>query len=669
MTRLHPTRRSFCSIVAFALIWTFPRVAAGSITITSAGSTSSGGAAPNSLAVADIDGDGAVDVAVANFGTGTNGSDYVLWGDGTGHFSGSTKWADGVINRGVAAVDLDGDGHVDLVIGDQGNSHLTVLWGDGSRTPTAQQDLSFEGAGAADLAVADLNGDGTPDIVVGIAEGSDVVIFFNDGSRTFHSLIVAAGVRPNAVTTGQLDGQSGLDIVVGGFWSNAISFLFNNGSGGFAAPLTQAAGVLPAGIVVGEFTGDSHLDIAYVRRGCFLDAEGTCNDDGLTVLAGDGTGTFTPWASWDTGEGPSGLAKGDFDGDGRDDLVVANTNSNTVSIFLGQVGGGFSALSPIPVDRRPGFYPTGIAVADLNNDGCPDIVTANWTSGTVTVLLVTGCTVEPTPTSTPTRTPTDTPTSTPTETPTSTPTDTPTPTPTSTPTRTPTVAPTSTATGTPTRTLTSTATSTPTATPTAEDRDGDGVSDEIEDGAPNNGDGNGDGIPDSQQPNVTSLPSAKGYITVVVGDGCEQNRDVAVTPEASCGNDERFRYPFGMVTFRLNCERATVTLIFHGAATLQGYSYRKFGPMPPGFNAPQFYTLPDVVFGDMTIGGVTAATATFTLVNGGLGDDTDSTDRTIVDPGGPARSVPDTAPVASAWGIGGLVALLSAVAWLVLRKA
>ena len=196
------------------------------------------------------------------------------------------------------------------------------------------------------------------------------------------------------------------------------------------------------------------------------------------------------------------------------------------------------------------------------------------------------------------------------------------------------------------------------------------MSNPIEDAAPNGGDGNGDGTPDSQQPNVTSLPSAsgRGYITVIVDPACGQNRDVVDVPAASEGEDGQFIYPFGMIGFRLHCETATVTILFHGTSSLAGYTYRKFGPIPPLFNAPQFYTLPGVVFGSTTIGGATVATATFTLTNGGWGDGTDATDGTIVDPGGPATVRPSNAPVASGWGMAALVAFLSTVAWLALRR-
>jgi hypothetical protein len=175
--------------------------------------------------------------------------------------------------------------------------------------------------------------------------------------------------------------------------------------------------------------------------------------------------------------------------------------------------------------------------------------------------------------------------------------------------------------------------------------DGDGVPPLVEDAAPNNGDGNGDGVPDSQQAHVASLPSAtgSGYVTVVVSGGCSQIQSVATYTAASRGNDPNFDYPYGLVGFTIPCSAATVKVIFHNAANLNGFTYRKFGPTPPAFNNPQWYTLPGVTFGTEVIGGQTVATATFTLTDGQLGDDTD-VDGFIVDQGGPGLPADQTGP-------------------------
>ena len=323
---------------------------------------------------------------------------------------------------------------------------------------------------------------------------------------------------------------------------------------------------------------------------------------------------------------------------------------------------------------------------------------ATWTAQTADMMttvesntasaevLVFTATPTDTPTTTPTETPTETATqtatatATPTHTPTPTPTNTLTQTPTNTPTNTPTQTPTGTSTpsGTPTNTPTGTPSQTPTGTPTAtpQDDDGDGVGDVTEAGAPNGGDGNGDTIPDSMQSNVASLPAASGlgYVTVVAsGTGsCQDLHNVHTVAEGSLGTDADFIYPYGLIGFTINCSgQATITIIFHTAFSKPLADYRKFGPIPPLFGSPEFYTLPGVVFGTTQVPPMTGpllTTVTFTLANGQLGDDTPAADNLIVDEGGPAVPLFRAAPLLSPHGLVGAVVLLALVGALGLRR-
>jgi hypothetical protein len=224
---------------------------------------------------------------------------------------------------------------------------------------------------------------------------------------------------------------------------------------------------------------------------------------------------------------------------------------------------------------------------------------------------------------------------------------------------------------TPTDTPTSTPTATPTATPID---DGDGVPATVEDDGPNGGDGNGDHVLDSTQANVASLPSATGhgYITVVAsGDGgCGELQNVQAMTEAAEGSDPSFAYPFGLISFHLQC--TTITIFLHGAdPAFPPAVYRKFGPVAPNFNGPsQFYTLPGVVFGTIQVPagtGPSVVTATFTLRDNQLGDGS-GTIGLIVDPSGPAIPIANSTPVVSSWGLAALVGLLSATAWCTLRR-
>ena len=208
----------------------------------------------------------------------------------------------------------------------------------------------------------------------------------------------------------------------------------------------------------------------------------------------------------------------------------------------------------------------------------------------------------------------------------------------------------------------------------AEFNDGDGIDVGTENSAPNNGDGNDDGIPDSEQSDVTSLPAAQGggYLTMSVGGGCSLAQSVAaVAPSAL--DPANYSYPLGLLEFSLPCENALVTVYYHGATSLDGHAYRKYGPTTPGAAPSSWYTLPGVVFGTTTIDGQTVSTATFELADNQLGDDTGD-DGVIVDQGGPGLppSAPPMEPIPtptlSEWTMVILSGLLALMGILTLRR-
>ena len=192
---------------------------------------------------------------------------------------------------------------------------------------------------------------------------------------------------------------------------------------------------------------------------------------------------------------------------------------------------------------------------------------------------------------------------------------------------------------------------------------------EVENQVPNFGDGNGDGTQDYLQSRVASIPSAtgQGYITVITpedDDNCVLQNVQTVTENP---NDPAYDYPYGLVSFEIPCPGPVdVTVIFHGATDLSAFTYRKNGPNPPG-GPIMWYDMPGVVFNTTVIGGgPTVATATFTLTDGLIGDDTVA-DGTIYDQGGPGQLAPTVAaPTMTEWGmiIFMLLAVLGSVYYL-----
>jgi len=175
------------------------------------------------------------------------------------------------------------------------------------------------------------------------------------------------------VAVADLDGDSVPDLVLANTLSDDVSVLLGNGDGSFQPAASFAAGNLPRWVAVADLDGDSAPDLV------------TANilSNNVNVLLGNGDGSFQPAASFPAGTIPFAVAVADLDGDSLPDIVTANLDSEDVSVLPGNGDGTFQA----PADFWAGRDPQGIAVADLDGDAAPDVVTANGSSNNVTVLI------------------------------------------------------------------------------------------------------------------------------------------------------------------------------------------------------------------------------------------------------------------------------------------
>ena len=130
--------------------------------------------------------------------------------------------------------------------------------------------------------------------------------------------------------------------------------------------------------MVGDFNDDGHADLAITSG----------YDNTVTVLEGNGKGLFTPFigSPIQVGNYPEAIKTGDFNGDGIQDFAVANANDNTISILLGNGDGTFTAASGSPFNAGIGNFPFFIAVADFNNDGNLDLAVVNGRDNSVSFL-------------------------------------------------------------------------------------------------------------------------------------------------------------------------------------------------------------------------------------------------------------------------------------------
>ena len=186
------------------------------------------------------------------------------------------------------------------------------------------------------------------------------------------------GISPLSIAVGDFNRDGKLDLAVGNWTSNNVSVLLGNGDGTFQAAVDYATGSEPESVAVGDFNGDGKLDLVISN----------CLSSNVSVLLGNGDGTFQAAVNYGTGSDSSSVAVGDFNGDGKLDLAVSNssTSDDNVSVLLGNGDGTFQPA----VNYGVGVSPRALALGDFNGDGKIDLVTANIDSNNVSVLFGNG---------------------------------------------------------------------------------------------------------------------------------------------------------------------------------------------------------------------------------------------------------------------------------------
>jgi hypothetical protein len=352
------------------------------------GRTFAAGLNPLSVVVGDFNGDGIPDLAVLDFGDSQgNGSGVsLLLGNGDGSFRPARTYAAGPYPHDVAIGDFNGDGFPDLAVTNPNSNTVSVLLanGDGSFKPARSY---AAGAFPDSVAVGDFNRDGVPDLVTGNGNNGRVSVLLGNGDGSFKPAVTYAtgGLYPVAVAVGDFNGDGIADLATvndNSASDYSVGVLLGNGDGSFQPAHTYAIPALQSrAVVVGDFNGDGKADLAIVNYGRPPDFQGS-----VSVLLGNGDGTFQPVVTYVTGEGSQAVAVGDFNGDGSPDVAVANQASNNVSVLLGNGDGTFSEPPSYPVGRDP----TAAVLGDFNGDGIPDLAVTNSSDNTVSVLLGNG---------------------------------------------------------------------------------------------------------------------------------------------------------------------------------------------------------------------------------------------------------------------------------------
>jgi sugar lactone lactonase YvrE len=342
---------------------------------------------PRSVATGDIDGDGKIDLIIGSNSTASTSVLRNIGTTGSPVFNGKIDLDSGINAVAVLATDVDGDSKLDIVIANAGGANtLSVL-----RNTSTPGNISFAprvtfatGDQPVSLAAGDLDGDGKLDFATANNTGNTTSIFRNTSSVGNISLAtkidLMTGSGPQSALIGDIDGDGKLDLAIGNIASSVSLFrnISTPGTISFDTRLNFSAGSLPRRGAIGDIDGDGKLDLAF--------ADSSSNV--VLVLRNTSTSgniSFASTVSFATGSSSFGLTIGDIDGDSKLDLAATNQNSNSVSVLRNT-----STLGNISFANQQVFSigagSSAVVASDLDADSKLDLVSANDNSNTISIL-------------------------------------------------------------------------------------------------------------------------------------------------------------------------------------------------------------------------------------------------------------------------------------------
>jgi hypothetical protein len=295
-------------------------------------------------------------------------------------FASSTYTGPNLDPSSVLVADINGDGKPDLIGVDNGGTLFEVLTNNGYGSSGSNSLLSFSSSQVSGVA-ADVNGDGKPDLIFANGKSPGLLtVLTNNGNGGFGSnATLSVGYGPMSVTAADINGDHKIDLISADVYGSTLTVYTNSGTGSFGLSGTYNVGADPFSVIAADLNGDGKMDLVCTHE------FGTT----ITVLTNNGIGIFGSNATYTVGSEPMSVAALDLNGDGKLALVTANygfSTGNTVTVLTNNGSGVYGSNATLVV----GNGPESVIAADLNGDGKPDLISANSQDDTLTVLTNNG---------------------------------------------------------------------------------------------------------------------------------------------------------------------------------------------------------------------------------------------------------------------------------------